>query len=188
MCTQIDRKGIMTRKFLGLAAVCAIALGAVSPASADVITSFTATPDGNGEFTFDVGFNITPDPGYLGAAFSTYGTYGANSVTIDFGDGSSLTSSPLVPDISFLHTYSPGAYFPTLSGLINYEEWWNIFGLQYDHTYQIVNGSTSIQVNDLAPVPGPIAGAGLPGLMAACFGLLILTKRRRNRCEPALTE
>jgi len=38
-----------------------------------------------------------------------------------------------------------------------------------------------IDVAPFAAVPGPIAGAGLPGLIAACFMLFGLNKRRRQR-------
>ena len=34
--------------------------------------------------------------------------------------------------------------------------------------------------SNLAPVPGPLAGAGLPGLIATCAGLLALARRRRQ--------
>jgi hypothetical protein len=44
------------------------------------------------------------------------------------------------------------------------------------------DGGESFYIVPLAvAVPGPIVGAGLPGLLTACFGLLALAKRRRNR-------
>ena len=40
---------------------------------------------------------------------------------------------------------------------------------------------TGNTINPLAAVPGPIAGAGIPGLIAACGMLIGLAKRRRQR-------
>jgi hypothetical protein len=44
-----------------------------------------------------------------------------------------------------------------------------------------ITGKTGLVDATLAPVPGPVAGAGLPGLIAACGGLLVLARRRRQK-------
>jgi hypothetical protein len=43
-----------------------------------------------------------------------------------------------------------------------------------------VTGNTGLVDATLAPVPGPLAGAGLPGLVAACGGLLGWWRNRRK--------
>jgi hypothetical protein len=45
-------------------------------------------------------------------------------------------------------------------------------------------GSIAVTVN-ADPVPGPIVGAGLPGLLMALGGLLVLSRRRRNQTAAA---
>lgn len=48
------------------------------------------------------------------------------------------------------------------------------------------NGPESFFLVDApAAVPGPIAGAGIPGLIAACGGLLALARRRRASAAAA---
>jgi hypothetical protein len=50
----------------------------------------------------------------------------------------------------------------------------------YDLWYAEVNGLPAVLQVDGVAVPGPVVGAGLPGLIAACGGLLGLARRRRK--------
>jgi hypothetical protein len=54
------------------------------------------------------------------------------------------------------------------------------------HLYTIIASSagsalSTINLEGSLAVPGPLAGAGLPGLLAACGGLVFLTRRRRRK-------
>jgi hypothetical protein len=45
--------------------------------------------------------------------------------------------------------------------------------------------SVGISSGEIEGIPGPVSGAGLPGLVAACVGLLFLGQRRRRQLTAA---
>jgi hypothetical protein len=59
-----------------------------------------------------------------------------------------------------------------------------------DSNKNVVTLPADLQIfvqSDVEAVPGPIAGAGLPGLMAACGALLMLARRRRKTTTATAT-
>jgi len=72
---------------------------------------------------------------------------------------------------------------PNTSQTITFTPTQSLFVLKDQQNFSGTEGSsmTSLLTNAFSPVPGPIAGAGLPGLVAACGGFLALARCRRRQ-------
>jgi hypothetical protein len=83
-------------------------------------------------------------------------------------NGTTIASAPFstVGGVSFVNAFTlPGTFFASA---------------HFDITSNGIGSSNTGITLAASPVPGPIVGAGLPGLIAACSGLLVLTRRRRQ--------
>ena len=120
-----------------------------------------------GTVTYTSGF----DSGVLGKQVS------GNSVNCAGNGGTGVICFNLDPDLAVTDDMLFTIDFTT-DGTLD-------FSLPHLRVAFLVNaGDTSAQGDLLSkdiPVPGPIVGAGLPGLLMACGGLLALARRRRQK-------
>jgi hypothetical protein len=134
--------------------------------------SFTsgATGGGNGVNIADISWTYNVAGNFLGDVFLSL-TGGPNEGSGAIGVQENLTNGV---GLHLSDTGITGQSFPAISSL----------GVMKDEFARAaLDGfaTTSILQNGFSLVPAPIVGAGMPGLVAACVGLIGLARRRRRR-------
>jgi hypothetical protein len=94
---------------------------------------------------------------------------GSGDVRLDEQILNGLTDAVL-GEIHLTGTDSTTIFFPPTLQIFAFKDQANLAG-----------GVTSVLINAYSVVPGPIVGAGVPGVVAACGVLLALARRRRRQ-------
>jgi hypothetical protein len=134
-------------------------------------TLFSATPWTSGMLDAYLGISASPA--------NPIGAYLPSTQALDPGAtgffvfqanlGTLTLQSPSNPNVSPLENISAG--LPLASYIVGF----------FNEAGTIQATANSGAIFERVPVPGPVVGAGLPGLIAACGGLLALARRRRRQ-------
>jgi hypothetical protein len=154
--------------------------GKVTPASSSLLQSNVISSHTGAASTIKIFFLSTGNEpagnqqflsgftGNVGSATGTLATfYGNSTLASPFSSGANpISSTPYTGlfSTSFLQSVVVPSDFSLLA-------------------VYTINANGSVDTNttvNISAVPGPIVGAGLPGLMMACAGLLALARRRRK--------
>jgi hypothetical protein len=187
------------RKFL---AVTAIALALAAPAHATIIGTFGVNPTSaagafsndplgpgvGGLFTDQFTFDLVGGPQFITVATAS-NTFAIGGITGPFGIqnfAASIwqTTDAIIGNGDDVLRFGPQAATLCASGLC--QELNGVGLVNTGHYYLQVSGNAGTLAGyggnlSVAAVPGPIVGAGLPGIFAACIGLWGLAMKRRRR-------